>query len=132
VSHHLAIAHTCRALALGELAGAAVLATESRWLLAALVACTAPGLLLVDALARRAHHQERAVAQRAERVARGETPAPLVPCCSFWKNSDSAVHGPDCTRQRLPLPRRDTYRLDPGDRAQFEEITRHYDHGTAA
>lgn len=98
MSRHLWIAHTCRAAALGELASATVLATDSRWWLAALVACTAPSLLVVDAGARRAHHRARAIAQREARAVPGENPAPLVPCCSFWHNSGGAVHGPDCTR----------------------------------
>ena len=98
MSRHLWIAHICRAVALGELASAAVLASNSRWWLAALVACTAPSLLVVDAGARRAHHRARAQAQREARAARGENPAPLVPCCSFWHNSDGKVHGPNCTR----------------------------------
>ena len=67
MSRYQWIAHTCRAIALGELAGATVLATQARWGLALLVICTAPSLLLVDAGARRAHHQERAEAQHAAR-----------------------------------------------------------------
>ena len=130
MTRHQAIAHACRALALGELASATVLAIDSRWPLAALVACTAPSLLAVDAACRRAHHRARAEAQREERKGRGETPAPLVPCCSFWRNSDGQVHGPDCTR--LPLPRRDRYSLDPAGRAAFDVITRSYDDRSTA
>lgn len=132
MSHHLTIARTCRSLALGELAGAAVLAAHSRWWLAVLVASTAPSLLLVDALCRRAHRRARAEAQRVAQLQCGEPVQPLTPCCSFWRNSDGQVHGPDCTRPRLPLPRRDRYRLDPADRAAFDEITRSYgDRSTA-
>ncbi|QJT04383.1 hypothetical protein G9272_32210 [Streptomyces asoensis] len=127
---NLAIARTCRAIAVLELAGAAWLAVTSAWWIAALVACIAPGLLCVDALARRAHHRKRAEAQRAARLKRGEQVEPLVPCCSFWLHSDGQVHGPGCTRP--VLPRRDTYRLDPAARAQFEAITAGFDHGTAA
>jgi hypothetical protein len=128
----LTIGRTCRASAVLELAGAVCLAARGDWWIAALVICTAPSLLFVDALCRAAHHRVRAEAQRTARIEAGEQVPPLVPCCSFWHNSDGQVHGPDCSRPRPPLPRRDTYRLDPGGRAQFEEITRHYDHGTAA
>lgn len=51
-------------------------------------------------------------------------------CCPIGHSSAGAAHGPGCTRR--VLPRRDTYRLDDADQAVFEEITRRYDHGTAA
>lgn len=60
------ISHICRAVALGELAAATVLNLDGRWWLAALVVCTAPSLLVVDAGARRAHHRARAEAQHDE------------------------------------------------------------------
>jgi hypothetical protein len=47
-------------------------------------------------------------------------------CCQYWRHSDGKVHGPDC--RRPILPRRDTFRLDPAERAAFDEITaRHND-----
>ncbi|WP_086773250.1 hypothetical protein, partial [Streptomyces bobili] len=95
---HQWTAHTCRALALGELASATVLLVEHRWWLAALVACTAPSLLIVDASARRAHRRAQVEAQRTARLEAGETVQPLTPCCSFWRHSDGQVHGPGCTR----------------------------------
>ncbi|MFH9823047.1 hypothetical protein [Streptomyces bobili] len=130
MTRHQWTAHICRALALGELASATVLATEHRWWHAALIACTAPSLLAIAAGARRAHHRSRAEAQRTARLEAGEQVQPLVPCCPFWKHSDGQVHGPDCTRP--PLPRRDTYRLDDAGRATFEEITARYDDRSAA
>lgn len=107
------ISHICRALALGELASAAVLASDGRWWMAVLVACTAPSLIVVAAGAHRAHRRARAAAQRAGQRERGEEVPPLVPCCSFWLNSDGQVHAPGCAR--LPLPRPDTDQ--PNDRS---------------
>jgi len=130
VNRDLAVAWTCRAVAVLELVAAIWLATHTHWWIAALTVSTAPGLFLVDALCRRAHHRARAKAQRTTQLKRGETPAPLVPCCQFWLHSDGEVHGPGCTRPSLP--RRDTYRLDPGGRAAFEEITRRYDDRSTA
>jgi hypothetical protein len=131
-THDLAIARTCRTLAALELTAAAWLADGYPWWTAAAVAVFAPSLLFVDARCRAAHHRARAEAQRTARIDAGEQVPPLVPCCSFWRHSHGEVHGPDCAQPRPPLPRRDTYRLDDAGRAAFQEITRHYDHGTAA
>ncbi|MFI1701988.1 hypothetical protein ACH419_39410 [Streptomyces bobili] len=124
------ISHTCRAIALAELAAAAVLISNRQWYLAVLVAYTAPSLLFVDSCARRTHRQAGEEAQRAARLEAGEQVQPLTPCCSFWHHSDGQVHGPDCTRP--PLPRRDTYRLDDAGRTAFAEITRRYNDRSAA
>ncbi|MFF4552750.1 hypothetical protein [Streptomyces sp. NPDC001422] len=41
----------------------------------------------------------RQQAERAEVLARGDRPSQLPPpCCAFWKSSQGAVHGHDCTR----------------------------------
>ncbi|MFI5825007.1 hypothetical protein ACIA8I_38965 [Streptomyces rishiriensis] len=133
MNRDLAVAYTCCAIAALELAAATWLATAGHWWTSALTACTAPSLLLLGALARRAYRQARAEAKRAEQLARGEAAAPLVPCCSLWERSDKEVHGPGCTRGVLPppLPRRDTYSHDEPGRAAFEEITRQPDDPTA-
>ena len=116
MTRHLAIARTCRATVLAELALAVWLVSRDEWLLVVLAVWSAPSLLLVDALCQRAHHRARAEVQHAAQLERGEQVPPLVPCCSFWRNSDGAVHGPDCTRPaaacaRPPLPRRARDRL---------------------
>ncbi|MFF9059691.1 hypothetical protein ACIRPQ_13595 [Streptomyces sp. NPDC101213] len=130
MTRRLAIARTCRALALAELAAAAWLLVHHEWLLGVLVAWAAPSLLAADAVCRCAHQRARAEARRAARLEPGEQVQPLTPCCRFWKHSDGRVHGPDCTRP--PLPRRDTYRLDDAGRDAFEEIVRHYNERSAA
>jgi hypothetical protein len=124
VTRHLALARACRALALAELAAAAWLLTNHEGLLGILVVWAAPSLLAADVVCRGAHHRARAEAQRAAQLEAGEQVRPLTPCCPLWKHSDGQVHGPGCTRP--PLPRRDTYRLDEGGRAAFDEIVRHY------
>ena len=136
MSRHLAIARTSRALALADLTTAAWLLVNDELLLAILTVWAAPSLIAVDALCRRAHHRARAEAQRTARLEAGETVPPLVPCCSFWRNSVGQVHGPDCTRPaaartRPPLPRRDRYRLDDTSRTTFNEIAAHYDESAA-
>ena len=79
------------------------------------------------------HRQVLAVHEQARRAAIVDhlilSQAP-VPCCSFWKNSDGEVHGPDCTRPTEA--RRDDYRLDDAGRAAFEEIAAHWDDRSAA
>lgn len=132
MTRDLAVAHTCRATAMLELAAATWLATHAHWWTAVLTACTAPSLLLVAAGATAAHHRARAEAQRVVQLECGEHVRPFVPCCSFWRNSSGQVHGPDCTRPRLPLPRRDRYRLNPADQAAFESIARSYDDRSTA
>ncbi len=63
------------------------------------------------ARARTGHRRRTVRALRAERLARPRAEEPLspglAPCCAFWRHSDGAVHGPDCTRPaaaRYPLP----------------------------
>lgn len=131
MTRHLTVARTCRALTLLDLTAAAWLLAADEWLLTVLVVWAAPGLIVADALCRRAHRRARAEAQHTARLEAGEQVEPLVPCCSFWEHSDGQAHGPGCTRRPL-LPRRDTYRLEPAERTAFAEIASHYDHGTAA
>lgn len=92
------IARACLAFAVLELAAAAWLAAHGHGWIALLVAGTAPSLLIVSAGACAAHHRARAEARREAQLQRGEPPAPLVPCCPFWKNSDGQVHRPGCAR----------------------------------
>ncbi|MCQ9131831.1 MULTISPECIES: hypothetical protein [Streptomyces] len=124
MTRHLALARACRAVILAELAISAWFFAHHEWLLGILVVWAAPSLLVADAVCRGAHHRARAEARRAAQLEAGEQVRPLTPCCRFWERSGGQVHGPDCTRP--PLPRRDTYRLDDGDRAAFHEIVRHY------
>ncbi|MFI5821269.1 hypothetical protein ACIA8I_19510 [Streptomyces rishiriensis] len=130
MTRHLALARVCRTLALTEVATAACLLANHEWLLGILVVWAAPSLIAADAVCRGAHHRARAEAQRAAQLKAGEQVPPLTPCCPFWQHSDGQVHGPGCTRP--PLPRRDTYRLDDGARAAFNEIVRHYHDRSAA
>ena len=80
-----------------------------------------------------AHRHLADVHERARRAAIVDhlilSQAP-VPCCSFWKNSDGEVHGPDCTRPAAA--QRDDYRLDDAGRAAFEEIAAHWNDRSAA
>ncbi|MFJ8538136.1 hypothetical protein [Streptomyces sp. NPDC093591] len=75
----------------------------------------------------RARHERARRAAIVDALLLGQTP---VPCCSFWRNSDGAVHGPDCTQP--PYARRDDYRLDDTDRAAWQEIAAHWDDRSAA
>ncbi|MCX5270030.1 hypothetical protein [Streptomyces sp. NBC_00199] len=126
----LALAHTCLTLAFTELAATAWLLAHHEWLLGILAVWAAPSLLAAAGICRRAHHRARAKAHRAAQLKTGKQCQPLMPCCPYWTHSDGQVHGPGCTR--LPLPRRDTYRLDDAGRAAFDEIVRHYHDRSAA
>lgn len=95
------------------------------------LAVAAIGLLLVgEHLARRAR-REQAIASRLAALGHA-LPARPVPCCSFWRHSDGAVHGPDCSRPPAERFVHRDVRLTDAERAAFAEITRRYDHGTAA
>ncbi|MCQ9134994.1 hypothetical protein [Streptomyces hilarionis] len=133
MNRDFAVAYTCCTIAFLELAVATWLATADQWWTAAFTACTAPSLLLLAALARRAYRRARAEAKHAEQPACGEAAAPLVPCCSLWAHSDGQAHGLGCTRAFLPppLPRRDTHSLDEPGAAAFDDITRQPDDPTA-
>ncbi|MGW6210973.1 hypothetical protein [Streptomyces sp. NPDC055109] len=49
---------------------------------------------------RRHARRLRLEAERAERLARGEQPEPLTPCCLLWLHSGQ-VHTPTCTRRQF-------------------------------
>lgn len=112
--HALRVARTCTAAVVLSAAAAAYGATISPWLIIPGAYVGAIAWWCADH-AYDTHRQE----QRAAGV-----PEPSVPCCSFWRHSDGKVHGPDC--RRPVLPRRDTYRLTPAERAAFDEITAHH------
>ncbi|WP_327403859.1 hypothetical protein OG194_29760 [Streptomyces sp. NBC_01288] len=105
------------------------MATEQEWLLSFGLLSGSASLALVGGRCQALHFAERARHQRARRAATGSAELP-VPCCSFWRHSDGAVHGPDCTRPQAA--RRDGYRLDSRSRAAFDEITARYDDRSSA
>ncbi|MFE0674875.1 hypothetical protein [Streptomyces sp. NPDC058867] len=55
-----------------------------------------------------------------------------VPCCAFWRHTEGAVHGPDCTRPSAPRHVPDGLPLDAREAAAFEAITAHFDDRSAA
>ncbi|AQS71352.1 hypothetical protein [Streptomyces pactum] len=97
----LRTARACRAAAALLLAAAGYAASHHPWL-------ALPGLYgaavfaWCAARARTEHRLRLARAQRAERLARPRRQQPLStalpPCCAFWRLSDGAPHGPECTR----------------------------------
>lgn len=128
-SRHIARGCHCTALALT--AAAAVFAWHEHWTAGGILAYVAFVLVLLGCGINAHDRSVRASHERARRAAAVDArtlPVP-VPCCSFWLHSDGDVHGPDC--RRPPLPRRDG-RLDPAERAVFEEITAHFDDRSAA
>ena len=88
-------------------------------------------LFLTEGAARERHHRrtrQREIAERLERLARGEAVIePPQPCCQFWQSSDGAIHGHDCTRP--PAARTS---LSLAEQQALAEITAHYDEDTAA
>ncbi|WP_399881095.1 hypothetical protein ACGH7X_02460 [Streptomyces sp. BBFR51] len=97
----LRTARACRAAAALLVVAAGYAATHHPWL-------AAPGLYAAAVFAWCAaresalHRRSLVRAQRAERLARPRLRQPLgtglEPCCAFWRHSDGAVHGPECTR----------------------------------
>ncbi|MDX5569828.1 hypothetical protein PYK79_50070 [Streptomyces sp. ID05-04B] len=130
MSPHQRTAYTSRALAVLELAAATWLAARGHWWTAVLVTFTAPSLLVVGAGACATHHRARAEARREAQLQRGEPPALLVPCCSFWKNSDGQVHRPGCDRLGEEQHVRDGRPLDEAEAAAFTAIADRFDHGS--
>ncbi|MEW2450805.1 hypothetical protein AB0896_25145 [Streptomyces parvulus] len=95
----LRTARGCRAAAVLLLAAAWYAGSHHPWL--AVPGLYAAGVMAWCAAREGAEHRRRtALARRAELLARPDTGRPLAldPCCAFWRHSDGAVHGPDCTR----------------------------------
>ncbi|MEV0477516.1 hypothetical protein [Streptomyces prunicolor] len=103
---------------------------EQEWLLAVALLWGAVVLTLMGGCFQGLYFADRARHEQARRAASGPSNELPMPCCQFWINSDGEVHGPGCTRP--VLPRRDTYRLHPAERAAFEEITARYDDRSSA
>ncbi|MEV1063412.1 hypothetical protein [Streptomyces sp. NPDC050263] len=80
------------------------------------------------------HRIERARHDRARRASGTEGPLQErpVPCCSFWRNSNGAVHGPDCARRGDEPRVYDGRPLDERETAVFTAIAARYDHGSRA
>lgn len=95
----LRTARGCRAAAVLLLAAAWYAGSHHPWL--AVPGLYAAGVMAWCAAREGAEHRRRtALARRAELLARPDAGRPLAldPCCAFWRHSDGAVHGPDCTR----------------------------------
>ncbi|MFF7608043.1 hypothetical protein [Streptomyces parvulus] len=95
----LRTARGCRAAAVLLLAAAWYAGSHHPWL--AVPGLYAAGVMAWCAAREGAEHRRRtALARRAELLARPNAGRPLAldPCCAFWRHSDGAVHGPDCTR----------------------------------
>ncbi|MZD52577.1 hypothetical protein [Streptomyces sp. SID5606] len=95
----LRTARGCRAAAVLLLAAAWYAGSHHPWL--AVPGLYAAGIMAWCAAREGAEHRRRtALARRAELLARPDAGRPLAldPCCAFWRHSDGAVHGPDCTR----------------------------------
>ncbi|MFD0057227.1 hypothetical protein ACWEDZ_22385 [Streptomyces sp. NPDC005047] len=95
----LRTARGCRAAAVLLLAAAWYGGSHHPWL--ALPGLYAAAVMAWCAAREGAEHRRRTVlARRAELLARPphRQPAPLAPCCAFWRHSDGAVHGQECTR----------------------------------
>ena len=124
----LRTARTCTAAVILSACAAAYGATISPWLI---LPGTYVGAIAWWCASRAYDSHRRTVArhQQEQRAVAGPAELP-PPCCQFWVHSDGEVHGPDCTRP--PLARRDRYRLSPGERDAFAEITAHYDDRSAA
>ncbi|MFF9049163.1 hypothetical protein [Streptomyces parvulus] len=96
---NLRTARGCRAAAVLLLAAAWYAGSHHPWL--AVPGLYAAGVMAWCAAREGAEHRRRtALARRAELLARPDAGRPLAldPCCAFWRHSDGAVHGPDCTR----------------------------------
>ena len=100
------------------------MATSQEWLLSFALLSGSASLALVGGRCQALHFAERARHEQARHAATGSTELP-VPCCSFWRHSNGAVHGPNCTRPKARL--RDDHRSDADTRAAFDEITARYD-----
>jgi hypothetical protein len=92
-------ARACQAAAIGLSACAAYSATH-HWLYALPGVVGASVFLAVADSYRSEDRRIRARHEQARRAARSDAQllALPAPCCSFWRNSDGQVHGPDCTR----------------------------------
>jgi len=122
----------CR-LAAAATAGSAIwTATHREWALMSVLAWGSCFLTFLAGRCQKAHHTDRARHESARRAAHADsiTLTTPVPCCSFWRHSDGAVHGPDCTRP--PAARHDDYRLDPATATAFEEIATRFEEGLAS
>ncbi|MFJ5151405.1 hypothetical protein ACIQCF_07415 [Streptomyces sp. NPDC088353] len=122
---HLRTARACTAATGLLTASACYSATFNPWL--ALPGLYAAAFFAWCAARCYAAHQ-RLVAEHdwARRRALGDNPPPLNPCCMLAHYSEGAAHDPRCTRPRPDVP------LTDQERAAFQQITNHYDHGTAA
>jgi len=77
------------------------------------------------------HRIERARHDRARETSGAEGPPDRpVPCCSFWRNSDGAVHAPGCPRPHADQRPHDGRPLDEREASAFNAIAARYDHGS--
>lgn len=102
MTHHLRYARGLTAGATLSSGTAAYLATTNTplWCLPAVYVAA-----LLAWCAQREYACHRAVLvdhEQARRKAQQPEQADGVPCCSFWRHSDGAVHGPGCQRAHDP------------------------------
>lgn len=109
-------------------AGTAVwMGLRHEWILTAALAYGVFLLLFLGGRCQKVHLVDRARHERARRAALTDAAvlaAPL-PCCSFWRHSGGAVHGPDCTRPPEARYVRDGLPLDDAETAAFDALTGH-------
>jgi hypothetical protein len=117
----------CRLAAAASAGSTIWTVTRHERILTTALAWGAVFLMFLGGRCQKVHLADRARHEQARRAAHADSIALAAPCCSFWRHSDGAVHGPDCTRP--PAVRHDDYRLDPAMAATFEEITGHFDEG---
>ena len=121
-------------LAAATLAATAVYtAWHDWWIPAGVLAYSAAAVLACADRLRDEHRRQRADAVHAERAARPHAPVPPpLPCCPIWHHSRGETHGPDCTRPPAARAGCKGVLLTDRECAAFQQITDHYDQGTAA
>lgn len=97
---HQRAALAFRLAAVAAAATAGWMGFRHEWILTGFLAWGVFFLVFLGGRCQRVHLVDQARHQRARRAAHTD-PASLavpLPCCSFWRHSGGAVHGPDCTR----------------------------------
>ncbi|MEU1478929.1 hypothetical protein [Streptomyces sp. NPDC005760] len=121
------VALACRTAALAAAGGTVWTVTRHEWVPAGFLAWGVFFLVFLGGRCQKVHVVDRARHERARRAACTDAAvlaAPL-PCCSFWRHSGGAVHGPDCTRPPEARYVRDGLPLDDAETAAFDAITAH-------
>lgn len=116
----------CRLAALAAAGTAVWVGARREWIPLLFLAWGAFFLLFLGGRFQSAHLFDQARHDRARRAvtADDEALAVPIPCCSFWRHSGGAVHGPDCTRPpEARYVMRNGRPLDEVETAAFDAIT---------